>query len=56
MSAVDRPLTFIVRFFPARTGLGRGVVEQVRTGRKDPVQTPEDVARVIRAVLENEET
>src|SRR5262249_52149174 len=54
MGATDRPLTFIVRFFPARAGRSRGVVERVRTGRKDPVHTPEDVAQVIGAALDKE--
>jgi enoyl-[acyl-carrier protein] reductase III len=43
-----------VRFFPA-AGRVRGVVERVRTGTKDPVHTPEDVAHVIAAALEQEE-
>lgn len=56
MDAVDRPLTFVVRLFPAAAGRLRGVVERVGTGRKDVVQAPEDVARVIAAVLEEEDT
>ena len=54
MPASDRPLTFLVRLFPAATGRFRGVVEQVRTGRKDAVHGVEDVARVIEAALEKE--
>ncbi len=56
MSTADRPLTFIVRLFTAASGGLRGVVEQVRTGRKESVQTPEDVARVIAAAVEKEES
>lgn len=55
MSAADRPLTFIVRLFQDTAGGFRGVVERVRTGRKDSVQAPEDIARVIAAVLDKEE-
>jgi enoyl-[acyl-carrier protein] reductase III len=55
MSAPGRPLTFIVRLFPvAAGGRLRGVVEQVRTGRKDAIRGVEDVARVIKAALEQE--
>jgi hypothetical protein len=56
MSTADQPLTFIVRLFPATTGGLWGVVERVGTGRKDAVHTPEDVARVIAAVLEEQRT
>ena len=55
MSTADRPLTFIVRLFTAEGGGLRGVVEQVRTGRKEWVQTPDEVARVIAAAVEKEE-
>ena len=55
MSAADRPLTFIVRLFPATAGGLRGVVERVRTGRRDPVRAPQDVAQVIAEALEKEE-
>jgi enoyl-[acyl-carrier protein] reductase III len=54
MTTAGRPVTFIVRLFPVAGGGLRGVVEQVRTGRKDPVRGPEDVAHVIAAVLEKE--
>src|SRR2546427_2525537 len=50
----DRPLTFIVRLFPKGEGGFRGVVERVRTGHKESIQGPEDVARVITAVLDKE--
>src|SRR5262245_13134322 len=55
MTSGDRPLTFNVRLFPTAAGRLRGVVERVGTGRKDAVQAPEDIARVIAAVLEKEE-
>src|SRR5262245_36593143 len=55
MTTGDRPLTFIVRLFPVTAGRLRGVVERVSTGRKDAVQAPEDIARVIAAVFEKEE-
>src|SRR5712691_2227360 len=55
MSCADRPLTFIVRLFPATAGGLRGVVERVRTGRRDPVRAPQDVAQVIAEALEKEE-
>ena len=53
MTASDRPLTFIVRIVAGKQGL-RGVVERVRTGRKDEVRRVEDVARVIATALEKE--
>src|SRR5882724_10585567 len=53
MTAADRPLTFIVRIVTGERGL-RGVVERVRTGRKDEVRTAEDVAHVIAAALAKE--
>src|SRR5204863_9596796 len=53
MTASDRPLTFIVRIVAGEQGL-RGVVERVRTGRKDEVRRAEDVARVIAAAGEKE--
>src|SRR5213079_2340893 len=53
MTASDRPLTFIVRIVAGEQGL-RGVVERVRTGRKDEVRRVEDVARVIATALEKE--
>src|SRR6267143_1176530 len=53
MTAADRPLTFIVRIVAGERGL-RGVVERVRTGRKDEVRRAEDVAHVIAAALAKE--
>jgi NAD(P)-dependent dehydrogenase (short-subunit alcohol dehydrogenase family) len=55
MSA-ERPLTFIVRLFSGSGGGLRGVIERVRTGQKERVGTVEDVARVISAVLDEEDT
>ena len=56
MTAPDRPFTFIVRLSLARRGALRGVVERVSTGRKDSVHTPDDVARVIAAAIDKEDT
>jgi NAD(P)-dependent dehydrogenase (short-subunit alcohol dehydrogenase family) len=53
MTASDRSLTFIVRIVAGEQGV-RGVVERVRTGRKDEVRRAEDVARVIASALEKE--
>src|SRR5438477_12921475 len=53
MTASDRPLTFIVRIVAGEQGL-RGVVERVRTGRKDEVRRAEDVARVTAAAPEKQ--
>jgi enoyl-[acyl-carrier protein] reductase III len=50
----DRPLTFIVRMFPKGEGGFRGVVERVRTGRKEPIEGAEDVAAVIAAAIAKE--
>src|SRR5207248_10235480 len=49
----DRPLTFIVRLVAGERGL-RGVVERVRTGRKDEIRRAEDVAHVIASALAKE--
>ena len=46
----ERPQTFIVRLFPQ----GRGVVERVRTGAKELIESVEDIARVITAALDKE--
>src|SRR2546421_7904314 len=53
MTASDRPLTFIVRLVAGERGL-RGVVERVRTGRKDEIRRAEDVAHVIASALAKE--
>jgi enoyl-[acyl-carrier protein] reductase III len=50
----DGPQTFIVRLFPRGRGGVRGVVERVRTGQKEPIESVEDITRVITAVLDKE--
>ena len=54
MSA-DRPLTFIVRLFAGSEGGLRGVVERVRTGQKEPIDSVEEIGRVITAALDQED-
>jgi len=44
------PSTFIVRIMPDKAGV-TGVVEQVRTGRKERIQSVIDISRVIAAML-----
>lgn len=44
-------MTFIVRIFVDEGGDIRGVVEQVRTGRKEPIHAVADVSRVIAVVV-----
>ena len=51
----ERPQTFIVRLFPRGEGGVRGVVERVRTGAKELIESVEDIARVITAVLDKED-
>jgi NAD(P)-dependent dehydrogenase (short-subunit alcohol dehydrogenase family) len=51
----ERPQTFIVRLFPRGEGGIRGVVERVRTGAKELIESVEDITRVITAVLDKEE-
>lgn len=48
-------MTFVVRIAGAGAGRLRGVVERVRTGRKQQVHTVEDVSRVIAAMALGEE-
>ena len=55
MSREERPLTFIVRLFAGEAGGRRGVIEHVRTGRKNVIRTPEDVARVIAGAVQKED-
>jgi NAD(P)-dependent dehydrogenase (short-subunit alcohol dehydrogenase family) len=55
MSRDERPLTFIVRLFAGEAGGRRGVIEHVRTGRKEAIHTPEDVARVIAGAVLKED-
>jgi hypothetical protein len=53
-------MTFIVRLFTEFDGRievrFRAVVEQVRTGRKEQVDTAEDIGRVIAAMVRGETT
>ena len=51
MDEGDKIRTFVVRIARTSTGGVRGVVEQVRTGRKEPIQTVEDISRVIAAIV-----
>jgi hypothetical protein len=44
-------MTFIVRIFVDEGGDIRGVVEQVRTGRKEPILAVEDIGRVIAVMV-----
>lgn len=48
--------TFVVRIFGTTGGGMRGVVERVRTGRKEPVHAVDDVARAIAGMLGKETT
>ncbi|HKB25369.1 MAG TPA: SDR family oxidoreductase [Methylomirabilota bacterium] len=57
MDPTEKGMTFIVRITDAGAGGLRGVVERVRTGRKEQVHTVEDIGRVIAAMaLGKEET
>jgi hypothetical protein len=47
-------MTFIVRVFVDEGGAIRGVVEQVRTGRKEPIHAIEDISRVIAVMVAGE--
>jgi DNA polymerase II small subunit/DNA polymerase delta subunit B len=47
-------MTFIVRIFVREDGAITGVVQQVRTGRKEPVRAIEDITRVIAVVVSGE--
>jgi NAD(P)-dependent dehydrogenase (short-subunit alcohol dehydrogenase family) len=53
--SAERPQTFIVRLFPRGEGGVRGVVERVRTGAKELIESVEDITRVITAVLDKED-
>ena len=44
-------MTFIVRIFVNEGGAIRGVVEQVRTGRKESIDAIEDISRVIAVMV-----
>jgi hypothetical protein len=49
-------MTFIVRFFVDEGGGAiRGAVEQVRTGRKEPIHALEDISRVIAVMVAAEQ-
>lgn len=56
MTADERRITLVVRLVGGEGGVLRGVVEQVRTGRKLAVNTVEDVARAIAALVLQEGT
>jgi enoyl-[acyl-carrier protein] reductase III len=47
MNEPDTPKTFVVRIGRTSAGRIRGTVEQVRTGRKELIQTVEDIGRAI---------
>ena len=51
MERGEEAITFVVRVAAGGPGRLRGVVERVRTGRKEQVHTVDDIARVIAAVL-----
>ena len=53
MEAANVLKTFVVRVAPTGAGRIRGTVEQVRTGRKEPVQTAEDISRVIATIQQD---
>jgi hypothetical protein len=46
-----RPVTFIIRVRLEEGGSISGMVEQVRTGRKEPVRAIEDVGRIIATIV-----
>jgi hypothetical protein len=47
-------MTFIVRVFVDEGGAISGVVEQVRTGRKEPIYAIQDISRVIAVMVAGE--
>src|SRR5712692_2117579 len=51
MERTEEAITFIVRIASSGAGRLRGVVERVRTGRKEQVHTTEDIGRVIAAMV-----
>ena len=51
VEAADKPMTFIVRIAVGEGGAIRGVVEQVRTGRKESIHAIEDISRVIAVMV-----
>ena len=44
-------MTFIVRIFVTEGEAISGVVEQVRTGRKEPIRAVEDISRIIAVMV-----
>jgi NAD(P)-dependent dehydrogenase (short-subunit alcohol dehydrogenase family) len=54
MKRAEATITFVVRLASAGPGRLLGVVERVRTGRKEQVHSVEDIGRVIAAVLREE--
>ena len=48
-------MTFVIRIFAGEGGAIRGVVEQVRTGRKEPIRAIADISRVIAVMASGEE-
>ena len=55
MEKGEDAMTFIVRIAASGPGRLRGVVERVKTGRKEQVHTIEDISRVIAAMTSEEE-
>jgi hypothetical protein len=49
-----KPMTFIVRIFIDEGGVISGVVEQVRTGRKESIHALEAISRVIAVMVAGE--
>ena len=49
-------MTFIVRIIVDEGGAISGVVEQVRTGRKEPVRAIEDISRIVAVLVAAERT
>jgi hypothetical protein len=47
-------MTFILRIFADEGGAISGVVEQVRTGRKEQIHSIADISRVIAVMLSGE--
>jgi NAD(P)-dependent dehydrogenase (short-subunit alcohol dehydrogenase family) len=56
MGDADDVAIFVVRISANSTGRIRGVVEQVKTGRKAPVDALGDIGRVIAALVSGKET
>jgi hypothetical protein len=47
-------MTFIVRIFVDEKGGVSGVVERVRTGRKEQIRSVEDIGRLIAVIVARE--